>query len=119
MSAHVRRLLVEPEHDGFRLDNFLTALLPDHSRSQIQRLIKDGHLRRPLDSPGRGHSLTAGPVEAPARVEGAPKASSIVHEGQEFELDIPAPVAAAPEAEELPLRIMYQDPDVVVLDKPA
>src|SRR3970040_2183951 len=103
MGAHVRRLLVEPEHDGFRLDNFLNALLPDQSRSQIQRLIKDGHLR-PCDSPGQGRSLRAGPVEP-----GKAKASSIVHEGQAFELDIPAPVAAAPEPEELPLRIIYQD----------
>ncbi len=37
-----RRVTVEPEHDGLRLDNFLTALLPELSRSQIQRLIKDG-----------------------------------------------------------------------------
>ena len=97
MTSHVRRLIVEPEHDGLRLDNFLTALLPDHSRSQIQRLIKEGHLRGP----------------------GSPKASSMVHTGQGFELDIPEPAAATPEAEDLPLRIIYQDPDVVVLDKPA
>ena len=32
---------------GFRLDNFLAALLPDHSRSQIQRFIKDGLVRGP------------------------------------------------------------------------
>lgn len=97
MAPDARRLLVEPEHDGLRLDNFLTALLPDLSRSQIQRLIKDGHLRGP----------------------GAAKASSAVRTGQAFELDLPAPTQASPEAEDLPLRIIYQDPDVVVLDKPA
>ena len=97
MNANHRRLLVEPEHDGLRLDNFLTALLPDHSRSQIQRLIKEGHLRGP----------------------GAGKASSVVHTGQEFEMDIPDPAPATPEAEDLPLRIIFQDSDVVVLDKPA
>lgn len=105
MDASARRLVVEPEHDGLRLDNFLTALLPDHSRSQIQRLIKDGRLRAAADSAG-GKA-------------GAPKASAVVHAGQIFEIDIPAPVAATPEAEELPLRIIYQDADVVVLDKPA
>ena len=103
MNSHVRRLLVEPEHDGLRLDNFLTALLPDQSRSQIQRLIKDGHLR----------------AASPAATERAPRASMVVRSGQAFELDIPAPSPASPEAEELPLRIIYQDPDVVVLDKPA
>ena len=100
MSAQSRRLVVEPEHDGFRLDNFLTALLPDHSRSQVQRLIKDGQ----LTGPGAKTVL---------------RPSSVVHAGQEFELDLPAPAAATPEAEDLPLRIIYQDPDVVVLDKPA
>ncbi|MEO6212947.1 MAG: RluA family pseudouridine synthase [Vicinamibacterales bacterium] len=95
---HARRLQVEPEHDGSRLDNFLTALLPDHSRSQIQRLIKGGRVKG-----------TASAV----------RASTAVHTGQEFEVDVPAPVAAGPEAEELPLPIMYQDEDLVVLDKPA
>jgi 23S rRNA-/tRNA-specific pseudouridylate synthase len=40
MSHHV--LDVDPEHDGARLDNFLAALVPGQSRSQLQRLIKDG-----------------------------------------------------------------------------
>jgi 23S rRNA pseudouridine1911/1915/1917 synthase len=92
-----RRLTVEDEQDGLRLDNFLTALLPDHSRSQVQRLIKDGHVRG-------SHAL---------------RASSVVRAGQVFEIDIAAPKTAAPEPEELPLRIVFQDQDVVVLDKPA
>jgi len=100
MTAHVRHLAVGPEHEGLRLDSFLTALLPDLSRSRIQRLIKDGRVLL---------SGSAGP----------PRASSIVHEGQAFAVDIPAPAPAAPEAEELPLRIIFQDADVVVLDKPA
>ena len=99
--SHGRRLRVEDEQDGVRLDNFLTALLPDHSRSQIQRLIKDGR------------------VKAVAGKSAALRASTAVHAGQQFDIDIPAPVAAAPEPEELPLRIVFQDQDVVVLDKPA
>jgi 23S rRNA pseudouridine1911/1915/1917 synthase len=97
MDQQARRLVVEPEHDGLRLDNFLTTLLPDHSRSQIQRLIREGHVRG----------------------QGTVRASSTVHEGQTFEVEIPVPAAATPEAEALPLRIIFQDPDVVVLDKPA
>lgn len=99
MSAtHARTLQVGEEHDGIRLDNFLTSLLPDHSRSQIQRLIKDGRVKGPA---------------------AAVRASTAVHTGQLFEIDVPPPVAAGPAAEELPLRIIYQDQDVVVLDKPA
>jgi len=97
LNQHGRRLVVDAEQDGLRLDNFLTALLPDHSRSQIQRLIKEGHVRGP----------------------GAARASSSVHTGQVYEVEIPEPAPASPEPEELPLRIIFQDSDVVVLDKPA
>ena len=101
-----RRLTVEDDHDGLRLDNFLTALLPDHSRSQIQRLIKDGHVRpsSAKASEGKGSAL---------------RASTLVHVGQSFQVNLPTPKAAVPEPEELPLRIVFQDQDVVVLDKPA
>lgn len=110
MSGHVRRLSAGPEHEGQRLDNFLTALLPDCSRARIQRLIKDGHVRVINDGHVR-HTTERG--QAPVR------ASSTVHEGQAFEVDIPAPAPATPEPEELPLRIIFQDADIVVLDKPA
>jgi 23S rRNA pseudouridine1911/1915/1917 synthase len=97
MNQQLRQLVVDPEHEGLRLDAFLTAMMPDFSRSQVQRLIKDGRVHGP----------------------GTPRASSAVHAYQEYEIEIPAPAAAVPEPEELPLRIIFQDPDVVVLDKPA
>ena len=93
-----QRVLVEPEHDGSRLDSFLTALLPDRSRSQLQRLIKEGR------------------VTGPAKDL---RPSTPVRAGQEYALDIPVPAAAVPEPEALPLRIVFEDPDIVVLDKPA
>jgi 23S rRNA pseudouridine1911/1915/1917 synthase len=91
-------LTVEEEHEGVRLDNFLTALLPEQSRSNVQRLIKEGH----VTGPG-----------------GALRPSTAVRAGQTYRVDIPPSVPAAPEAEELPLRIIYQDQHIVVLDKPA
>jgi len=93
-----RRLVVEPDQNGARLDNFLTALLPDQSRSHVQRLIKDGHV--------------TGPV-------GALRPSTAVRAGQTYEVDIPPPTAATPEPEAIPIRIVYEDEDLVVLDKPA
>jgi 23S rRNA pseudouridine1911/1915/1917 synthase len=93
-----REIVVEPEHEGTRLDNFLTSLLPDVSRSQVQRLIKEGRVHGP--SP-------------------ALRSSSPVHAGQTYAIDIPPPVEASLEAEALPLRIVFEDPDIVVLDKPA
>ena len=96
MPSH--HLTVEPEHDGTRLDHFLTMLLPEQSRSGIQRLIKGGHV--------------TGTV-------GSLRPSTVVRAGQQYEVDIPPPAAAIPEPEALPLRIVFEDRDVVVLDKPA
>jgi 23S rRNA pseudouridine1911/1915/1917 synthase len=90
--------VVEAEHDGGRLDNFLTMLLPDQSRSSVQRLIKDGHVSGTLTSL---------------------RPSTPVRAGQQYDVEIPAPTAATPEPEALPLRIVFEDPDLVVLDKPA
>ena len=95
-------LLVEPEHEGLRLDSFLTAALPGHSRSQIQKLIKDGRV------------TLAGQGPASAR-----RASSPVRTGEQYIVDFPEARPAAPLPEALPLRIVFEDPDVVVLDKPA
>jgi 23S rRNA pseudouridine1911/1915/1917 synthase len=93
-----RELLVELEHDGMRLDHFLTALLPEQSRAQVQRLIKDGRVQGPISQV---------------------RASTAVHHNQTYAVDIPEPVPAAPQPEELPILIVYDDPDIVVLDKPA
>jgi 23S rRNA pseudouridine1911/1915/1917 synthase len=95
---HRRVVQVDEEHDGARLDSFLTALLPDLSRSRLQRLIKDGRVTGP---------------------SGDLRPSSVVRSGQDYAIDIPPPTAAAPEPEELPLRIVFEDPDIIVLDKPA
>jgi 23S rRNA pseudouridine1911/1915/1917 synthase len=93
-----RQVRVDPEQDGMRLDAFLTAVVPDLSRSQVQRLIKEGRVR------GVHHDL---------------RASTVVRGGQAFELEIPAPASPLPEPEALPLRIVFEDPDLVVVDKPA
>src|SRR5687767_11138431 len=98
MASENRRVAVAAEHDGLRLDNFLTASLPDLSRSQVQRLIRDGHVRGPGS---------------------AVRASTAVRAGQSFDVDVPEPTAATPKPEPLVLPILYEDSDLVVLDKPA
>lgn len=89
---------VGPEHAGMRLDAFLAALLPERSRSQIQKLIKDGHVT------GAVRDL---------------RPSTPVKAGQRFQIELPQPVAPTAEPEDLPLSILYEDADVVVIDKPA
>src|SRR3954469_19347734 len=96
------RVEVPVNQDGARLDAFLASALPDRSRSQIQKLIKDGHVFSA--EPGTGKGL---------------RASTPVRTGQAFEMELPAPIAATAIAEDLPLPILYEDKDVVVIDKPA
>ena len=94
-----RTFVVAAEYDGIRLDRFLASIIGDRSRSQIQRLIKDGHVR------------IAGRAAA--------RANQAVKHGQEVAIDAPEPVEARVEAEALPLTIVYQDSDLLVVDKPA
>jgi 23S rRNA pseudouridine1911/1915/1917 synthase len=89
---------VPEDAEGTRLDVFLASMLAGRSRSQIQRLIKDGTVR-------------VGGREA--------RANQAVKAGQLVELEMPEPVEPALEAEALPLVVVYEDPDIVVVDKPA
>jgi 23S rRNA pseudouridine1911/1915/1917 synthase len=92
------KITVSPEQDGLRLDAFLAAAIPGRSRSQIQKWLKDGHIV------GAGKDL---------------RASTLVRAGQTFDVEVPVPVEARAVAEEIPLPILYEDADVVVIDKPA
>ena len=96
MAPHT--IMVPDDSDGTRLDRFLVSILPDHSRSHIQRLIKDGLV------------LVAGH---------AAKSNQQVKAGQEIRVDEPYPVDPVPRPEALPLSIVYQDRDLIVVDKPA
>ena len=93
-----RVVTVDEDYDGVRLDAFLAAVLPERSRSQIQRLIKDGH----VTGPG-SHLRSSVPVRT----------------GQTFNVELPPPIVATAAPEELPLAIVYEDTDILVLDKPA
>jgi 23S rRNA pseudouridine1911/1915/1917 synthase len=94
----IHTITVPDDSEGVRLDRFLVSVLPDQSRSQIQRLIKEGQVR----VAGR---------EA--------KANQPVKIGQDITVEVLAPVDPVPQPEPLPLPILYQDHDVIVVDKPA
>lgn len=97
-STDLIRLRVTAEFNGQRLDHVLTAQIPDHTRSQIQRLIKRG-LAHVGDKAGH--------------------ASTVVRDGDLVTLEIPPPEPASPQPEALPVTIVYDDADIVVVDKPA
>jgi 23S rRNA pseudouridine1911/1915/1917 synthase len=93
------QISVGPDQEGLRLDKLLADEIPGRSRSQIQRLIEDGHVTLP-------------------RVTQV-KSNVVVREGDVIDIDVPAPVATSVSAEALPLEVLYQDNDVVVVNKPA
>lgn len=91
--------LVAGDNDaGARLDRYLAQALPDISRSYVQQLIGDAHIRV--------NSKSA-------------KASYIVQPGDEISVTLPLPQPSDIVAEDIPLRIVYEDADLLVVDKPA
>jgi 23S rRNA pseudouridine1911/1915/1917 synthase len=96
-------LVVPADSNNQRLDRYLVSVLEDYSRSQIQKLIADGHVsvRRP-----------------PSRTID-PRANLQVHEGDQIVVSPPDVAPSSVTAEALPLEILYQDADLAVLNKPA
>ncbi len=80
-----------------RLDRFLAALVPGRSRSELQRLVKDGY-------------ATSGTR--------ALRPSTPVRAGDVVVLHLPPPRPAALEPQPLPLTVLHEDADLVVVDKP-
>jgi 23S rRNA pseudouridine1911/1915/1917 synthase len=95
--------VVPPEFEGQRLDRFLVSVLAEQSRSQLQRLITDGHV---TITTGSGLTKKA-------------KSNLQLREGDRIQVDLPAPRPADIAGEELPLEVIYQDPDLAVINKPA
>jgi 23S rRNA pseudouridine1911/1915/1917 synthase len=89
---------VPASQTGERLDQFLVGIVPDHSRSQIQRLIKEGLVH----------------------VEGRPaRPNTAVRSGDRILVDVPELKSATPASQPLPIDIVYEDGDLVVVNKAA
>jgi len=83
---------------GVRLDRFLAGAAGDFSRARIQDLIKSGHV-----------SLNGSTA----------KASVHVRAGDEVVLDEPPPAPTETLPEEIALDVLYEDSDLIVINKPA
>lgn len=93
-------LTIPDELSGERLDRALAVQLTDLSRSRLKTLIEEGRVTL----------LGAGTVTDPsARVKG----------GQSFAIMPPDPEAAEPVAQDIALAVVYEDEDLIVIDKPA
>jgi 23S rRNA pseudouridine1911/1915/1917 synthase len=97
-ASGLRLVALGPEEAGTRIDKALAQRLPDLSRGRIQALIAAGLVSRA----GR-------PVaDASARAEAA-----------EYRIEIPPPEPAEPQPEAIPLAVLYEDDQLIVVDKPA
>ncbi|MCC8140099.1 MAG: RluA family pseudouridine synthase [Lachnospiraceae bacterium] len=90
-------LTVEEQQDGERLDRALSALLPEQSRSYLQSQIREGNVL-----------LNGKSVKASTRVEC----------GDEMVLDLPEAVEPEILPENIPLDILYEDADLLFVNKP-
>jgi 23S rRNA pseudouridine1911/1915/1917 synthase len=95
----VRRAVVETAQSGVRLDRFLADALPDLSRSRLQQLIAQGAVTR--------LGLTIGDANERVKPEDI------------YEIRVPPPVPAAPAGQDIPLNVIHEDDDLIVIDKPA
>jgi 23S rRNA pseudouridine1911/1915/1917 synthase len=96
--ATTRTVIATAADAGQRADRFL-AEATELSRSRVKSLIEAGYAQRD----GNRLAEPAEPVRA----------------GAHYTLLLPAPLPAAPQPEPIPLAILYEDADIVVLDKPA
>ena len=87
------------KEDKQRLDVFLTTCLPEFSRSRIQGLIKDGFVK----------------VDAETVI----KTGRDLEPDEMIEIRIPPPVPSGLVAEDIPLDIIFENEDLVVVNKPA
>jgi 23S rRNA pseudouridine1911/1915/1917 synthase len=94
----VRSFVIPPELAGARLDVALARLAPDLTRSRVQRLVEDGRVR-----------LSGRVAKASARLRG----------GEPVELEVERPAPTGLVAQDLPLTVLFEDADLVVLDKAA
>ena len=99
MSRPVSRTLrLAVSVEAGRLDRFVAQTRPELSRSRVQRLIASGSVR----------------------VDGAPaKPSYPLHAGQVVTVTVPPPRPSGLEPQAYPLDVVYEDRDIIVVDKPA
>jgi 23S rRNA pseudouridine1911/1915/1917 synthase len=93
------RATVAPEQAGQRLDRFLAEALPELSRSRLQQLIAAGQV-----------------AQDDRRMEDA---NTRVKQGDSFAVRLPPPLPATPAPQDIPLTIVHEDDDLIVIDKPA
>ncbi len=92
-------ITITDEFNAQRLDRALAALCPDLSRARLQTLIEGGQVTRD------GQAIL--------------KPNTPVKTSEAYAIDVPPPIEATPQAQDIPLSIIYEDEHLLVIDKPA
>jgi 23S rRNA pseudouridine1911/1915/1917 synthase len=98
-SAGVTELVVSDAEAGQRIDRYLATTCPEMSRSRLRQLIDEGRVTHGSDT-----------IKDP---------NHRVKPGAHYKIDVPAPVSASPLGQDIPLAVVYEDDDLIVIDKPA
>lgn len=93
----MNKWIVAAEENNIRIDRFISDKMPDTSRSYIQKLMKEDLITADLK-----------PV----------KANYKVREGESIEITLPEPISLDIEAQSMELDIIYEDDDVLLVNKP-
>jgi 23S rRNA pseudouridine1911/1915/1917 synthase len=98
MMSTMKSVRVADDQAGGRLDRVLATHIAELSRTRLKALIEAGAVAvdgRTIRDPGHR-----------------------VNSGAAVQIDIPPPAAAKPEPEPIPLNVVYEDADIIVIDKP-
>lgn len=106
--------IVSDEYDGERLDRLLAVLIPGKSRSYLQGLFTNSAAKK-RGNEGRTAADYGGEVLLNGK---ACKPSAKVSEGDEIDVRIPEQIVPDITPENIPLDILYEDDDVLVVNKP-
>jgi 23S rRNA pseudouridine1911/1915/1917 synthase len=100
----VRTVEVAAEAAGERLDRFLAGACSDMSRSRLRQLIDEGRVT--LEGARDGDIKIGDPNHR-------------VKPGEHYKINVPAALPAEPIGQDIPLAVVYEDGDVIVIEKPA
>lgn len=98
-STRIRhRAVAGPEFEGARLDQAVSKLFSDYSRARLQKWIRSGEL-----------TVNGKPAKTTYRVLG----------GENLQIDAEPDLEDAVLAQEIPLEVIYSDPDLLIINKPV
>lgn len=93
------RLTVDPEAEGSRLDRYLVSHFPDATRSMLRKWIDGDRVRVDGREPA--------------------KAGMVLSRGMEIQVFVPSAAADIPAGEDIPVTVLHEDEDLIVVNKPA